>query len=117
MKKIIILIPVYNDWESVFKLIKNIDIQISEWKNALVSILIINDGSTTKRPKLELLHKNIKSIHYEDILDEQTKLYVYKKNFIYIIYLLSYYIGMYLVYYKYHRNANFINFINLGLIQ
>ena len=28
MKKYIILIPVYNDWQSVFKLIDNIDLQI-----------------------------------------------------------------------------------------
>ena len=62
MKKIIILIPVYNDWDSVFKLIQNIDLQISEWKNTLVSILIVNDASTTQRPKLEFFYKNIKSI-------------------------------------------------------
>ena len=28
MKKFIILIPVYNDWKSVFKLLENIDLQI-----------------------------------------------------------------------------------------
>ena len=43
MKKYIILIPVYNDWKSVFKLIENIDLQIN---NEIIDILIINDAST-----------------------------------------------------------------------
>ena len=42
MKKIIILIPVYNDWKSVFKLLENIDLQIVKW-DAEVSIYIINE--------------------------------------------------------------------------
>ena len=43
MRKYIILIPVYNDWKSVFKLIENIDLQIN---NEAIDILIINDAST-----------------------------------------------------------------------
>ena len=43
MKKYIILIPIFNDWQSVFKLIDNIDLQIH---NETVDILIINDAST-----------------------------------------------------------------------
>lgn len=43
MKKYIILIPVFNDWISVFKLIDNIDLQISEQS---VDIIIVNDAST-----------------------------------------------------------------------
>ena len=42
MKKYIILIPVYNDWQSVFKLIQNIDLQLND---ELVEIIIVNDGS------------------------------------------------------------------------
>ena len=45
MKKFIILIPVYNDWKSVSKLLKEIDLQIIEWESE-VSVLIINDAST-----------------------------------------------------------------------
>ena len=45
MKKYIILIPVYNDWQSVFKLIQNIDLQLSD---EIVDILIVNDASTEK---------------------------------------------------------------------
>ena len=29
MKKIIILIPVYNDWKSVYKLLENINFEVS----------------------------------------------------------------------------------------
>ena len=61
MKKFIILIPVYNDWKSVFKLLENIDVQIKDW-DAEVSVLIVNDASTEERPKTELDFKNIKSL-------------------------------------------------------
>ena len=43
MKKYIILIPVYNDWRSVFKLIENIDSHIN---NETIDIVIVNDAST-----------------------------------------------------------------------
>ena len=61
MKKFIILIPIYNDWKSVFKLLENIDAQIKDW-DAEVSVLIVNDASTDDRPKTELDLKNIKSL-------------------------------------------------------
>ena len=61
MKKFIILIPIYNDWSSVLKLLENIDLQISEW-DASVVVLIINDASTEKRPTTKLDYKNIKSV-------------------------------------------------------
>ena len=61
MKKIKILIPVYNDWKSVFKLLENIDLQIIEW-DAEVSVLIVNDASTEERPTNTISLKNIKSV-------------------------------------------------------
>ena len=61
MKKFIILIPVYNDWQSVFKLLENIDVQIKDWA-AEVSVLIVNDASTEERSRTQLNLKNIKSI-------------------------------------------------------
>ena len=61
MKKIKILIPVYNDWKSVHKLLENIDIQISNW-NADVSVFIINDASTAERTFNELTFKKIKIV-------------------------------------------------------
>ena len=61
MKKYIILIPIYNDWKSVFKLLENIDLQITDW-DVDVSVLMINDASTEERPTTELSLKNIKSV-------------------------------------------------------
>ena len=53
MKKYIILIPLYNDWKSVLKLLENINIEINNW-SAEVSVIIVNDASTEKRPKIEI---------------------------------------------------------------
>ena len=61
MKKFVILIPIYNDWKSVFKLLENIDLQVAEW-DAEVSVLIVNDASTEERPVTELKFKKIKSV-------------------------------------------------------
>ena len=61
MKKFVILIPVYNDWKSVFKLLENIDLQIYKW-DAEISILIVNDASTEKSPSTQLSFKKIKSV-------------------------------------------------------
>jgi polyisoprenyl-phosphate glycosyltransferase len=61
MKKFIILIPVYNDWESLFKLLNKIDSEIIEW-DVSASILIINDASTANKPETEIVFKNIKSV-------------------------------------------------------
>ena len=56
-----ILIPIYNDWQSVFKLLENIDLQLDGW-NAEVSVLIINDASTEKKPNNSFVFKNLKSV-------------------------------------------------------
>ena len=61
MKKFIILIPVYNDWKSVFKLLENIDEEIKDWE-AEVSVLIVNDASTEERQKTKIGFKKIKSV-------------------------------------------------------
>jgi len=61
MKKIKILISIYNDWQSVFKLLENIDLQVAEW-DAEVSIFIINDASTENQSKTKLVFENIKSV-------------------------------------------------------
>ena len=45
MKKFVILIPIYNDWKSIYKLLENIDLQIADW-DAEISVLIFNDAST-----------------------------------------------------------------------
>jgi len=61
MKKFIILIPLYNDWKSVSKLLKEIDLQTNNWE-AEVSVIIVNDASTEKRSGLEFNFKKIKSL-------------------------------------------------------
>jgi len=59
--KIKILIPIYNDWRSLFELLKNIDQQISEIDDE-VSILVVNDGSNEEKENENFEFKNIKSI-------------------------------------------------------
>ena len=59
--KIKILIPIYNDWRSVFELLKNIDQQINDL-NDEVSVLIVNDGSNEEKEEENFEFKNIKSI-------------------------------------------------------
>ena len=51
MKKIIILIPVYNDWESLKKLIEEINDNIKNFDDINFECLIINDASTTQIPE------------------------------------------------------------------
>ena len=61
MKKFFILIPLYNDWRSVSKLLKEIDLQTNNW-NAEVSVIIINDASTEERSGLDSNYKKIKFV-------------------------------------------------------
>ena len=61
MKKFIILIPLFNDWKSVSRLLNEIDIQTNNW-NASVSILIVNDASTEERSGIEFNFKKIESV-------------------------------------------------------
>ena len=58
--KIKILIPIYNDWRSVFELLKQIDGQISDISDE-ISILIVNDGSNEEKENIPEL-KYIKSV-------------------------------------------------------
>ena len=52
MKKIIILIPVYNDWESLKKLLSEINENIKFLSDFNFECLIINDSSTAQPPNL-----------------------------------------------------------------
>ena len=52
MKKILILIPVYNDWESLKKLLIEINDNITAIENVSINCLVINDASTISQPKL-----------------------------------------------------------------
>ena len=59
--KVKILIPNYNDWQSVFKLLENIDLVIAGLEEE-VSVIIVNDASTEQRPEISLNLNNLKSI-------------------------------------------------------
>ena len=61
MKKIIILIPVFNDWESLIKLIYEINENIKDYQNINFECLVINDASSIKQPEL-IKPNNIKSL-------------------------------------------------------
>ena len=61
MKKIKIIIPIYNDWQSVFKLLENIDNEISNL-NAEFSVIIVNDASTEAKSENQLNLKNIRTV-------------------------------------------------------
>jgi hypothetical protein len=61
MSKIKILIPIYNDWKSIFNLLENIDLQVHNLEHE-ISVLIVNDGSTEERPKNNLQLNKISSI-------------------------------------------------------
>ena len=61
MKKFIILIPLFNDWKSVSRLLNEIDLEVKNW-DVNVSIVIVNDASTEKRSGLEFNFKKIKAV-------------------------------------------------------
>jgi len=52
MKKIKILIPIYNDWESLVKLLDQINESLYEFNQIEVECIIINDASTRSAPIL-----------------------------------------------------------------
>ena len=70
MKKIIILIPVFNDWDSLKKLIYEISETIKEIKkgDVVFECIIVNDASTINQP---LLNKPTISIF--KILNEKNR--------------------------------------------
>jgi len=61
MSKIKILVPIYNDWQSVFKLLENINSEISTLDKEF-SVIIVNDASTEDRPVLSADLSSLKSI-------------------------------------------------------
>ena len=59
MKKYIILIPIYNDKESLIKLIENINLEVKNL-NSQISIIVVNDASSQQ---VIDNYQNIESIH------------------------------------------------------
>jgi len=71
MKKFKILIPCYNDWKSVFKLLEKIDSEIQKINNAEFSVIIVNDCSTEKITSNKAAYKKIRSIDIINIKKNQ----------------------------------------------
>ena len=61
MKKIKILIPIYNDWQPVFKLLEHINSEVSVLDGEF-SVIIVNDASTEDRPELSADLNSLKSV-------------------------------------------------------
>ena len=59
--KIKVLIPLYNDWQSLLKLLENINHHVSDIDH-IISIVVVNDGSTEKVPNSFLNYSKINSI-------------------------------------------------------
>jgi polyisoprenyl-phosphate glycosyltransferase len=93
MSKIIILIPIYNDWQSVFKLIKDINFQVSTLSDEF-SLIIINDASIENKPGFSPDLNNLKSVQIINMKENKGHArciasglkYIYeKKEFDYVI--------------------------------
>jgi len=61
MKKFIILIPLYNDWKSVSKLLSEIDLQTNSWDSE-ISVIIVNDASIENKTDVKFKYKKIKKV-------------------------------------------------------
>ena len=70
MKKIIILIPVFNDWDSLEKLLGEIDETVKDIKNIFIECLIVNDASTIISPHF-IKPKNIRKINILDMKENR----------------------------------------------
>ena len=53
VKKFTILIPIYNDWESLKKLLNNINDNIKNFSGIEFNCVVVNDSSTIKSPRLK----------------------------------------------------------------
>ena len=61
MKKIIILIPVFNDWESLKKLLIEIENNTKKFPDLSIQCFVVNDASTIAKPEFKKPEK-IKSL-------------------------------------------------------
>ena len=61
MKKFKILIPVYNDWESLIKLLNEINKEVQGIEKAEFHCVVVNDASTNKPPEIKV-PKNINTL-------------------------------------------------------
>ena len=70
MKKFIILIPIFNDWESLIKVVEEVNFNIKEFKNVLFDCIVVNDASTINLPEIKK-PSNINSIQILNMRENQ----------------------------------------------
>ncbi len=70
MMKILILIPVFNDWDSLKKLIVKINDNIKGYKNIHFECLVVNDASTINQPEI-IKPDNIKSLEILNMIENR----------------------------------------------
>ena len=80
MEKLIILIPVYNDWKSLNLLIKKINFELNK-KNLDSEILIINDNSSLRNNFLKKKIIENKKNYFFESQDKCRKPESYKCRF------------------------------------
>tara|TARA_B100001057_G_C22845791_1_gene948996 strand:- start:738 stop:1607 length:870 start_codon:yes stop_codon:yes gene_type:complete len=68
--KILILIPVFNDWDSLKKLIVKINDNIKGYKNIHFECLVVNDASTINQPEI-IKPDNIKSLEILNMIENR----------------------------------------------
>ena len=70
MKKIILLLPVYNDWESLLKVLNEINSVIKDIQEYQFNCIIVNDSSTIEKPKITK-PKNFNSLKIIDMKENR----------------------------------------------
>ncbi len=59
--KVKILIPIYNDWQSLIKILENINSEIANLEHDF-SVIIVNDASAENRPEISANVDNFISV-------------------------------------------------------
>ena len=68
--KVKILIPIYNDWRSLIKILENINSEITNLGHDF-SVIIVNDASTENRPEISANVDNFSSVKIINMKDNK----------------------------------------------
>ena len=68
--KVKILIPIYNDWRSLIKILENINSEIANLGHDF-SVIIVNDASTENRPEISANVDNFSSVKIINMKDNK----------------------------------------------
>ena len=84
MKKFVILIPIYNDWKSLIKLLEGINKNIKNIRGAQFDCIIVNDCSTIINPKIKI-SPGQSQLHYSPGIPLKMNVIKPKKNEAFIL--------------------------------